>query len=277
MTFCSQSIGGRVHSKEPKCRSICLRKVFPHEVRNVISFKKHENVGPDGKAEFPLPKEGQPINLPRLLGGASNIDSEGRPKPAPTKYWDEGWYLWTGQSRWTIFKEIDMMMKDLEEQKQAELKLERRKEVWHDYQEHLKRGLSGVAEQQSQFWGPIVPPRPYPDTRYVSDLLRFGLHFDGFRSFSSVSLLVPLPPDFPSIFEKIHKFLKPTHHLLNIMHESFTSGEQKQFALRVWEKANSGESFVFAQRVIAYSYEQWKRWLLEKGDKGDGTKDSTKR
>ena len=278
MTFCSQSIGGRIHSKEPKCRSICLRKVFPHEVQNVVSFKKHEIVGPDGKAKYPLPKEGQPINLPRLLRGTSDADSEGRPKPPATKYWDEGWYLWTSQSRWAFLKEIDMMMKAFEEQKQAELNLERRKEVWHDYQEHLKRDLSGVAEQQSQFWGPIFPPRPFPDTRYVPDVLRFGLLFDGFRSFSSVSLLVPLPPDFPSIFEKIHNFLKPTYHLLNLTHESFASGEQKQFALRVWEKTRSGESFIFAQRVIAYSYDQWKRWLLEKseGGKGEG-KDSKKR
>jgi len=253
MTFCSQSIGGRIHSKEPKCRSICLRKVFPHEVQNIVSFKKHENVAPDGKAKYPLPTEGQPINLPRLLGGTSNSDSEGLPKPPVTKYWDEGWYLWTGQSRWAFLQKTDMMMQDFQTQKETELKREKRREVWHDYQEHVKRGVSGVAEQQSQFWGPIVPPRPIPNT-------------------SSVSLLVPLPPDFPPIFEKIHKFLKPTYQVLNIMHESFASGEQKQFALQVWEKVKSDEPFILAQRIIAYSYDQWKQWPPEKDD---GTKDST--
>lgn len=180
MTYCSQSISGRIHSKEPKCRSICLRKVFPHEVQNIVSFKKHENVGPDGKAKYPLPMEGQPINLPRLLGGTSNSDSEDHPKPPVTKYWDEGWYLWTSPSRWAFLQKTDMMMQDFQKQKETELKHESRREVWHDYQEHLKRGVSGVADQQSQFWGPIVPPRPIPNTRYVPDLLRFGLHFDGF-------------------------------------------------------------------------------------------------
>ena len=177
MTYCKQSISGRVHSNEPKCRSICLRKVFPHEVQNIVPFKKHENVGPDGKAKYALPAEGQPINLPRLLGGTSNSDSEDHPKPPVTKYWDEGWYLWTGQSRWAFIQKTGTMMKDFQKQKQAELELEGRKEVWHDYQEHLKRGVSGVADQQSQFWGPIVPLMPMPNTRYVPEFLRITLPF----------------------------------------------------------------------------------------------------
>ena len=180
MTYCSQSIGGRVHSKEPNCKSICLRKVFPHEVQNIISFKKHENVGPDGKAKYPLPKEGQPINLPRPLGGTSNSDSEDRPKPPVTKYWDEGWYLWTGQGRWSFLQKTETMMQDFQGQKQIELKLESRREVWHEYQEHLKRGVGGVADEQSKFWGPIVPPMPMPNTSYVPELLRIALHLDNF-------------------------------------------------------------------------------------------------
>ena len=150
---------------------MCIRKVFPHEVQNILSFKTHESVGPDGKAKYPLPTEGQPINLPRLLGGISNTDSEDHPSQsaATTKYWDEGWYLWTGQSRWAAHQKTDMMMLDFQKQKQAELKLEQRKEVWHDYQEHLKNGVSGVADQQ--WWGPIVPPKPIPNTRYVPRLI----------------------------------------------------------------------------------------------------------
>ena len=167
-----------------------------------------------------------------------------------------------------------MMRLDLQKQKQAELNHEIRKEIWHDYQEQLQRGVSGLADQQPQSWTPIVPPMPRLDTRYVPDLLRIGLHFDGFRSFRSPSLLVPLPPDFPPILEKIHKFLQPTYRVLNIMHESFVSGQQKQFALRTWEKVKSGEHLVLAQRIIAYSYEQWKQW--PKSEEDDGKKDSTK-
>ena len=92
-----------------------------------------------------------------------------------------------------------------------------------------------------------------------------------FNPFSSLSLLVPLPPDFPSIFEKIHKFLQPTYKVLNIMHESIASGEQKQFALQVWQKIKSDEPFVLARHVLAYSYEQWKQWPPEEDDKKDST------
>ena len=165
-----------------------------------------------------------------------------------------------------------MMMLDLQKQKQAELKRERRKELWHDYQEHLKHGVGGVADaqpQSGQWWGPIVPPKPIPDIRYVETYCDMDCNFDGVRSSSSVSLLLPLPPDFPSIFEKIDKFLQPTYHLLSIMHESFASGQQKEFALRVWEKAKTDEPFILAKRTIVLAYEQWKKW-----ENDDGTKDS---
>ena len=81
-----------------------------------------------------------------------------------------------------------------------------------------------------------------------------------------------MPPDFPSIFEKIDKFLQPTYHVLSIMHESFASGEQKQFALRVWEKAKTDEPFILARRTIEHAYEQWKKWDVPKDD---GKKGST--
>jgi len=246
MTYCSQSITGRIHSREPNCRTICLRKVFPHEVKDMLSFKKHESVGPDRKAKYPLPIEGQPANLPRLLGGTSK-NSDPKVQPV-TKYWDEGWYLWTGQSRWAFLEKTDLMKVDLQKQRQVEARQEIRKEIWHDYQEQLKRGLSGVADQQS--WMPIVPPMSR-------------------SNMSSLSLLVPLPPDFP-IMEKIHKFLQPTFRVLNIMHDSFESGQQKQFASRVWEKVKSGEHLVLAQRIIEYSYKQWKQWPGPNSEEDDG-------
>ena len=167
-----------------------------------------------------------------------------------------------------------MMMLDLQKQKQAELKRERRKELWHDYQEHIKHGVSAVSGQQpqsGQWWGPIVPPKPMPDTRCVKTYCELDYILMEFRYCSSLSVLIPLPPDFPSIFEKIDKFLQPTYHVLSIMHESFTSGEQKQFALRVWEKAQTDEPLILAQRTIAHACEQWKKWDVPKDD---GKKDS---
>ena len=159
------------------------------------------------------------------------------------------------------------MMLDLQQQKQAELKHQRRKELWHDYQEHLKHGVNGAVGQESESGqlGSTVPPKPMPDMRYVETYCEMDHILMAFQSFSSLSLLVPLPPDFPSIFSKINKFLQPTYRVLSIMHESFASGEQKQFALRVWEKAKTDEPFILAKRTLAYAYEEWKKW-----DKDDG-------
>jgi len=43
------------------------------------------------------------------------------------------------------------------------------------------------------------------------------------------------------------------------LHESVTSGEQIQFAVRVWEKAQTGEPFELAQRTFSHAYQQWKK------------------
>ena len=174
LTYCSQSISGRIHSKEPFCRSICIRKVFPHEVKNIVAFKNHRNVASDGKAKYPLPVEGQPENIPRYLGGKPTEDDDARePKVDGIKVWDEGWYLWTSDSRLAIHEKTDTMLMDLEQQWRLAEHWEQRREVWQDYQDHLQsapqnqEGGDFHNRQPSRWWGPIVPPRPVPAFRYV--------------------------------------------------------------------------------------------------------------
>ncbi|KAF8897094.1 hypothetical protein CPB84DRAFT_1781550 [Gymnopilus junonius] len=245
-TYCTQSVSGRIHGKEPNCHSICLRKVFPHEVRNVVAFKHHNNVGPDGKAKYLLPAEGQSANLPRMLGGSKDVteDNSSKPKATQPKYWDEGWYLWTATGRWAVVQKTEKMMLDLQHQQQLEQIRQSRKEIWQDYQEQLKQNVGdkpvGQTPPQAPWWGPIVPPKNIQDT-------------------SSLSLLVPLPPEFPPLLAKINKLLAPTYEALNITFESITSGEQKQFAQRVWEKAKTEEPLILAQRTFSHAYEQWKK------------------
>ncbi|KAJ4471600.1 hypothetical protein J3R30DRAFT_3527068 [Lentinula aciculospora] len=102
ITYCTQSITGRIHAAQPSCTTLCIRKVFEHEVRNVTGFKRHEmNVMGDDddtveaagskdkdkgvpedngkgrkvvrkKAVYALPPEGQPENVPKIFGGASS-------------------------------------------------------------------------------------------------------------------------------------------------------------------------------------------------------------
>ena len=163
MTYCSQSVTGRIHGKEPYCRSLCVRKVFPHEVRNVIAFKQHKQVDQSGKAAYPLPTEGQPANLPRILGGKPPEDHSNH----NPKNWDEGLYLWTGKGPTAAHQKIDSMSLDFEHQRQVVEMRERRREVWQDYQDSLRQ-KNAAGKEDVRTWVPNVPPRPVPDTRCVS-------------------------------------------------------------------------------------------------------------
>ncbi|KAF8176515.1 hypothetical protein BJ912DRAFT_884522 [Pholiota molesta] len=255
-TYCSQTVSGRINRREPNCHTLCIRKVFPHEVRNILAFKRHHSVGPDGKATYPLPAEGQPTNIPRILGGQPKDDSEDAPKPSspPTKYWDEGWYLWSGQGRWSFLQKTEKMMLDLQSQQQVDAVRESRKELWHDYQEKLKQNPGQQTKSPplaTQWWAPIVPPKSISDA-------------------TSSSLLIPIPPDIPAVWDtgRIRKLLAPSQQVLEILHESITSGEQKEFALRIWEKARSEEPWILAQRSLSRAYERWKKPDIAEEDDG---------
>jgi len=172
-TYCTQSVSGRIHGRDPNCRSLCVRKVFPHEVRNILSFKRHDVVGPDGKAKYPLPAEGQSANLPRILGGTSKDESEDRPT-AQTKYWDEGWYLWTGKGRWASQWKTDQMLVDLSKQQMLDKIREDRREIWQDYQEQLRQSVDHQGDislpSQPPWWVSLVPPKASEDVRCVPTL-----------------------------------------------------------------------------------------------------------
>ncbi|TFK44862.1 hypothetical protein BDQ12DRAFT_702199 [Crucibulum laeve] len=267
LTYCSQSVAGRINAKAPSCRSICVRKVFPHEVRNIVAFKRHTNLGPDGKARYPLPAEGQSQNLPRYLGGKPSEDPNANSPSTATvrspsssadaKCWDEGWYLWTSNSSMGVHEKLENMGYDLARQQKHTTVHEYRKEVWQDYQDLLKRKAQGenVASEIGEMstLGSARPPRPYPDA-------------------SSHSLLVPLPPDFPPLWEKINKFLAPSVHALTITHDSIKAGEHISFAQRVWEKAWSDEPLKLASRTFSRAYERWKeRDITDEDDPKKGS------
>ncbi|PFH52097.1 hypothetical protein AMATHDRAFT_2351 [Amanita thiersii Skay4041] len=258
LTYCSQTIKGRIHGKEPYCRSVCLRKVFPYEVRNIIHFKQHRQLGPDGKAKYPLPLEGQPENIPRFLGGKPPDDADEHPqqrqrRPDDTKYWDEGWYVWTSKDRWAMQEKTETMLMDLEQQQRLTAfkkeRAERGVPAQAGQQQHEQQQQQGSLSS-SKKWGYVVPLQPSVDIRFQS-------------------LLLPLPPEFPPFWERIHKLLTPTFRVLEIFRDSIASGEQKKFALRVWEKAWTEEPFILASRTFTRAYERWK------DNEDDGNKDST--
>jgi len=145
-----------------------------------MSFKRHEAVGPDGMAKYTLPSEGQPDNLSRILGGTPKDDSGDRPiaPPPSTRFWNEGWYLWTGKGRWAGQRKTDEMMLDLPKQQVLEKIRESRRELWQEHQEQLKQDANqlsdGLSLPEAQWWGPLVPPKTPEDAGYVIFII---LHF----------------------------------------------------------------------------------------------------
>lgn len=174
ITYCTQTVKGRFNSQEPSCRSLCIRRIFAHEVRNIVSFRRHQDVDEEGKAKYPLPAEGQPVNMPRYLGGKASTDADDEPTPQPergrgTKYWDEGWYLWTSSSHISSVEKIQMMKYDLRGQVRREHYKEQRKATWQEYQQFIERNAQPVHSplpdgEHNKWWGAIVPPPPIPDT-----------------------------------------------------------------------------------------------------------------
>ncbi|KAF5345336.1 hypothetical protein D9758_008420 [Tetrapyrgos nigripes] len=255
--FCTQSVRGRIHNQDPKCRSFSIRKIMPHEVRNVDNFVHHRNVDADGKARYPLPPEGQPENVPRIFGGRPPVveddddedeDEDVSPlstKTAEKKYWEEGYYFWTTNSPLGSFHALMRMKYDLGLLHRADIKLEKDRARWLEYRQFLERNSitdSGRLDQipDGSKWLSLRPPsRPIPDT-------------------SKHALLIPVPPVKTPFWERIDKLLEPSRRMLSIFSDSITSGDQKKFALRAWEKTWSGEPIQLAKRTVDRVTEMWK-------------------
>jgi len=195
MTYCSQSVTGHIHGKEPYCRSLCVRKVFPHEVCNVIAFKQHKQVDQSGKAAYPLPTEGQLANLPHILGGEPpEDDSNHKPQLRHnSKNWDKGLYLWTGKGPMAAHQKINSMSLDFEHQRQFVEMRQRRREMWQDYQDSLRQ-KNDAGKEDVRTWVPNVPPRPLPDTRCASPVFLDVGQVMNLWCCSFQSLLVPYLP-----------------------------------------------------------------------------------
>ncbi|TEB38475.1 hypothetical protein FA13DRAFT_1726153 [Coprinellus micaceus] len=244
ITWCRQSISGRIHGKEPECRSISIRKVYPHEIRNVVSFKRHRRVSEEGQAQYPLPAEGQAANLPRVLGGLSPDDAEDdRPSPASktaTKFWQEGWYFWTTTSRQAAMQKTQSMKLNLDRQQAVVSRQQQMRDLWQDYQDDLSRGLDKDVLAQKyggKVFGSIAPPP---------------------MVMPEESFMIHLPPELPPLWGPVQRFLAPSWRALDLLRESITSGQQKEFAIRTWKKAQTGEPFELARRTCSKTYERWK-------------------
>jgi hypothetical protein len=232
----------------------------------VVSFKRHRRVSEEGQAQYPLPAEGQAANLPRVLGGLSPDDAEDdRPSPASktaTKFWQEGWYFWTTTSRQAAMQKTQSMKLNLDRQQAVVSRQQQMRDLWQDYQDDLSRGLDKDVLAQKyggKVFGSIAPPpmvMPEECVRVIS-VISVLVKLSG-ACFACRSFMIHLPPELPPLWGPVQRFLAPSWRALDLLRESITSGQQKEFAIRTWKKAQTGEPFELARRTCSKTYERWK-------------------
>lgn len=251
---------GRAQGQDPWCRSVCIRKVFPHEVRRVLRIVRSTPAGlvddvVEEPRNIPLPPEGQSLPGwltgrrapdaapadddgeydPDALRGWASVanDRAGAPPPAEHEVWREGYYVWMSRSKWAAQEKLDTMAADLAHQAQ-----------WV----HMKRDINdrwekdGVAALmgRSNNARVVLQDVPFPDT-------------------AASSLLVPVPPPFPPILKYMDNLLAPTRKVLSMTHDSIVSGDQQKFAGKIWEKSLTDQPFVLARKVFDRVLEVWNK------------------
>ncbi|KAJ3805059.1 hypothetical protein F5876DRAFT_52445 [Lentinula aff. lateritia] len=277
LTYCTQSITGRIHAAQPSCTTICIRKVFEHEVRNVTGFKRHDMIVRK-MAVYPLPAEGQPENVPRVLGGAESLkshplssitSSSSSPTLTPTtttstptvktRSWSPGYYLFTSTTIYGTFEHLASMSRDLPRQVARQKMMESMKREWVEYQEWAERIQRGEVEggfRTQREENAVTDGQTEIQSEEASEII-------------SSTLLVPIPPASISqlsshILTPISKFLKPSGRALELLENDLQGGIFQQFASRVYTKAQTDEPAKLARRSWERLLEAWK------GDGGDG-------
>ncbi|KIK60281.1 hypothetical protein GYMLUDRAFT_73751 [Collybiopsis luxurians FD-317 M1] len=280
-TYCTQSVTGRIHSTPPSCSTVCIRKVFPHEVKNILSFKTHSFVDNQGKAKYVLPPEGQSEHVPKIFGGTrgkdvvgdgeDRADSSSSKSPAnpETRYWDTGYYLFSTSSVFGTVEHYVSMNQDLSKLASTQKRQDRIKREWLEYQDWLERnggteglekmedelfndGKSLQTDEAKKYWGHRPPRRPGPDSL-------------------SSSLLVPLPPSPPSLLisSQLSSLLAPSKRALELLSTDISEGTYVRFMDRMWEKAGTREPYDLARR----SWEKWMKAWKNSKDGDDKEKD----
>jgi len=154
-----------MEKEEPWCRSICIRRVFAHEVQNAIAQENHNNgIYNRGNqttlehAKYPLPPEGQRAD--EVPGGDLQSDRyETKLREKGAKHWEEGWYLWYSKSRWAAQEKIDLMMHDLAVHSNWYRHMAQQKAEW----EQETKGKPDMAHWEPPSMGVTAPPRLFHD------------------------------------------------------------------------------------------------------------------
>jgi len=238
-TYCSQSHFGRAHGNEPKCYTLCLRRVFNHEVNRVLTNVNYGPIikSPAVSANIPLPQEanttlGQYISDSSQAevsdSSASSPDTTSSHLENPHRHWQEGYYIWLSRSRRAASEHLSHMKRDLFQQSAYE----HSKAMWaqavregrqHEFYRTLEAQIFGSEWTANMHEDILSPPHR--------------------------SLLFPLSTPAPELRRIISKYLAPTSVVLATLRESFTSGEQAKFAHRMRESIQEGAPWALARNV----------------------------
>lgn len=151
LTYSFQTARGRVQNHEPKTYSICLRKIYPHEVADYLLGKGWQT---QQSNSIPLPPEGQPVQERYL----DESDASTKPDEDETRYWEQGWYLWTTTSNRNAVEKMLLMSQSLKSQdryvqdKLNKEKDEQNEQVWmQQFRGRIRVELDGTLSS-------ILPP-----------------------------------------------------------------------------------------------------------------------
>ncbi len=185
ITYCSQSIRGRIDQAEPWCRSFCIRRVFDHEVRRTLATAG-QTQRPLADAKYPLPPEGQPISEDHSSSSQSSEGQEWDEEyqwtpsvsnngvgPRNSRYWKTGWYFWYSKSRWAAQEKMDLMMCDLAKQAEWQKYKDRMNAEWAEQEQkaHVIGELAtedfGPQARQATIQPPVQTSSSVPSTPAV--------------------------------------------------------------------------------------------------------------
>ncbi|KAH8087871.1 hypothetical protein BXZ70DRAFT_955478 [Cristinia sonorae] len=298
-TYCSQTVHGRLSQAEPWCRTVCIRKVFNHEVKRALAVYEQD---PDTHSrnlntvqvdtKFPLPPEGQEaaryfsslfgLRPPSSTSAQSSRDSDaewhsisGTSKPVDEqKYWKEGWYLWMSQSRWAAQEKMDLMMCDLEKQAEWQRYKDRVLEDWNAFEQGQLQGGRPISigdsamEDHGHGLNPALTVQEKSAGQdHAHDPSATGVPPQPFPDSASQSLLVELPPPLPPLDKSVRAFLAPSFRLLETTRRTIHSGEQARFARQVWDKALTPEPYMLVQKLLRHTWKFWTEQTPEDKDK----------
>ncbi|OCB85814.1 hypothetical protein A7U60_g7166 [Sanghuangporus baumii] len=293
-TWCSQTARGRTDGQDAWCRSLCIRRVFEHEVRQLTSHFSHdaahhsrlstpetskattsasENNRKSPELKYPLPPEGQRKlfnfgvddesdddgdNSPssRYPSATTNSNSKGKEKQGrEVKYWEEGWYVWMTKNRWAAQEKMDLMMLDLEKQAHWQKVKEQEEHAWTESQSQAQ---SPDKETDRVGGGETGTTNIFGENGNVESHLAPVPIRHPYPNAAEESFLLRIPTHL-SVFPYLSQVFQPTNKVLSIFKQSLDNGDQRDLFMRGWEAAREGVPFRLVKNVVRTCLESFKK------------------